>query len=78
MQSVDVAKTPNEFRGILIAATQAVIDGRINVQQANAVAGLASEVHKSVRLEIVGQALSDKNIAIEGGQLVKLSDVRAA
>lgn len=64
-------ENPDELRSLLVAAARAVIDGKLNVQRANAVASLSSEVHKSIRLEMVGQALSEKSMAIENGKLVE-------
>jgi hypothetical protein len=61
----------DDLRSLLIAAARAVIDGKLNVQRANAVASLSAEVHKSIRLEMVGKALSDKSMAIENGRLVE-------
>lgn len=62
-----------DHRAILNAAIRAVIDGKLNVQRANAVAALSSEVHKNIRLEMVGVALSDRAMAIENGKLVQIS-----
>ena len=62
---------PDELRSLLVAAARAVIDGKLNVQRANAVASLSAEVHKSIRLEMVGEALTDKSMAIENGRLVQ-------
>lgn len=64
-------QTHEELRALLVASVKAVIDGKLNVQRANCVASLAAEVHKSIRLEIVGQALSDKAMAIENGKLIE-------
>ena len=74
MKDISV-QTPDDLRSLLIAASRAVIDGKLNVQRANAVAALSSEVHKSIRLELVGQALSDKSMAIENGKLIEFPRV---
>ena len=74
MKDISV-QTPDDLRSLLIAAARAVIDGKLNVQRANAVAALSSEVHKSIRLELVGQALSDKSMAIENGKLIEFPRV---
>ena len=42
---------PRKLRGLVIEAMQAVIEGRITVMQGNSIASLATEVHKSIRLE---------------------------
>lgn len=74
MKDISV-QTPDDLRSLLIAAARAVIDGKLNVQRANAVAALSSEVHKSIRLDLVGQALSDKSMAIENGKLIEFPRV---
>ena len=46
-----VIATPARLRGVLLEALVGVLEGRVNVAQANAVAGLSGEVHKSIRQE---------------------------
>jgi hypothetical protein len=41
--------SPAELRSILLQTMAAVIEGKMSVPQANAVVGLSSEAHKSIR-----------------------------
>lgn len=63
--------TPAELRSLLVESAKAVVDGRITVQQANAVSGLSAEVHKSMKMEYVGQIIDSGGYNIEGGRLVE-------
>ncbi len=65
-------KTPEEFRTLLIAAAGAVLEGRINVQQANALSGLSAEVHKSLKMQYVGQMIGAGNVSITDGRVVRM------
>jgi vacuolar-type H+-ATPase subunit E/Vma4 len=65
-------RTPEEFRSLLIAAASAVLEGRLTVQQANALAGLSSEVHKSLKMQYVGQMIGAGNVSIQDGRVVRM------
>lgn len=41
--------SPSELRSILLQSMEALIEGKMSVQQANALASLSSEAHKSIR-----------------------------
>lgn len=62
--------SPAELRSLLIESARAVVDGRLTVQQANAVSGLSAEVHKSLKMEYVGQMIDAGGIRIEGGRII--------
>lgn len=64
--------TPSELRSLLIESAKAVVDGRLTVQQANAVSGLSSEVHKSMKMEYVGQIIDSGSYSVEGGRLIEV------
>ena len=64
--------TPEELRSVLTAAAYAVVEGRITVQQANALSSLSSEVHKSLKMQYVGQLICDDLPNIENGRIVGL------
>lgn len=63
--------TPAELRSLLIESARAVVDGRVTVPQANAVSGLSAEVHKSMKMEYVGQIIDSGGYSIEGGRLIE-------
>jgi hypothetical protein len=65
-------ETPAEFRALLMSTAVAVLDGRVNVAQANAVVGLSAEVHKSLRQQWDMQCYVAENIAVNGGQVLRL------
>lgn len=68
-------KTPADHRALLIAAMEALCEGRLNVAQANALAGLSAEVHKNLRLEWDMRVYASENISIEAGKITKLIGV---
>lgn len=71
MPKVTVEVTsPAELRSLLIESAKAVLDGRLTVQQANAVSGLSAEVHKSIKMEYVGQVLDTGQYSITDGKLI--------
>ena len=71
MPKVTVEVTsPSELRSLLIASAKAVVDGRLTVQQANAVSSLSSEVHKSLKMEYVGQIIDSGTYDIQDGRLI--------
>jgi len=47
----DIVGTPSEFRTLLVATAVGILKGEVNAAQANAIASLSSELHKSVRTE---------------------------
>ena len=67
--------TPQEHRALLLAAMEAVCEGRVNVAQANALTGLSAEVHKSIRQEWDMRVYAAENLTIEQGRVVKMLEV---
>ena len=66
--------TPHEHRALLLAAMEAVCEGRMNVSQANALVGLSGEVHKSIRQEWDMRVYAAENLTIEQSRVVKMID----
>lgn len=64
--------TPAEHRALLLASIEAVAEGRMNVSQANAIVGLSTEVHKSIRQEWDMRVYAAENLSIESGKIVKM------
>jgi hypothetical protein len=52
-----------------------VLEGRVNVSQANAVVGLSSELHKSLRQEWDMRVYANENLNLEHGEVTKLIGV---
>ena len=62
-----------ELRGLLAEAIIGVIEGRVSVQQANAIANLSSEIHKSIRTECE-MAEIETGVVIENAQVMRLTN----
>jgi len=62
--------TPEELRSLLLETAVAVLEGRVNCQQANSIVGLSTEVHKSVRMEWDMRVFAAENISIESANVV--------
>lgn len=61
-----------DLRGVLLATIEAVLEGRVNVAQANAVAGLSAELHKSIRQEWDMRVYANEHLHLAHGEVVKL------
>lgn len=64
--------SPQEHRALLLASMEAVCEGRINVAQANALVGLSTEVHKSIRQEWDMRVYAAENLTLNGGKVMKM------
>lgn len=62
---------PNELRSVLLHCIEGVMEGRINVPQANAIADLSAEIHKSIKLEWDIRIYSSESIDYESAILKK-------
>lgn len=67
--------SPAEHRALLLAAMEALCEGRLNVAQANALVGLSGEVHKSIRQEWDMRVYAAENLSLEAGKVVKMLEV---
>lgn len=61
-----------DLRGALLATIEGVLEGRVNVSQANAVIGLSGEVHKSIRQEWDMRVYANENLSLEAGKVINL------
>lgn len=61
-----------DLRGALLATIEGVLEGRVNVAQANAVVGLSTEVHKSIRQEWDMRVYASENLNLSKGQVISL------
>lgn len=61
-----------DLRGALLATIEAVLEGRINVSQANSVAQLSSELHKSIRQEWDMRVYANEHLTLESGRVLEL------
>ena len=64
--------TANDLRGALLASIEGVLEGRVNVSQANAVVGLSGELHKSIRQEWDMTVYANENLSLDAGKVIKL------
>lgn len=67
--------TPAEHRALLLAAMEALVEGRLNVAQANSLAGLSAEVHKNLRQEWDMRVYAAENLNLIDAEVVKLIGV---
>jgi len=65
----------NDLRGALLASIEAVLEGRMNVAQANAIVGLSGELHKSIRQEWDMRVYANENLNLEAGNVIKLIEI---
>lgn len=64
--------SPKELRATLLSSIESVIEGKMTVQQANAVVGLSAELHKSIKQEWDMRCYSAENLTIDNGMIMKL------
>lgn len=70
MEKVTI-KAPEDQRKLLLDAMVALVEGRMNVAQANALAALSCEVHKSIRQQFDILVYAAEHFKLgEGNQLV--------
>ena len=76
--------SPAELRAILLQCMEMVIEGKMTVNQANAVASLSSEAHKSIRqqwemtLELVeNPELTGRGFVTGGPRIVAIQSKKA-
>lgn len=62
----------SEHRRLLLDAMIGLVEGKLNVSQANALTGLSTEVHKSIRLEFDILTYAAGNFRIGPGNKVEL------
>ena len=65
-------KTADDLRGALLASIEALMEGRMSVPQANAVASLSEELHKSIRQEWDMRVYANEHLNLEGGRVISL------
>ena len=65
-----VIRTPEALRATILEAIEAVLEGRINVAQANAVSSLSAELHKSIKAEWDMRCYAAENLSYEQARLV--------
>lgn len=64
--------TACDLRGSLLATIEGVLEGRVNVAQANAVVGLSGELHKSIRQEWEMRCYANENLNLSNGEVILL------
>lgn len=62
----------SDLRGALLATMQGVLEGRITVAQANSVAQLSGELHKSIRQEWDMRVYANEHLTLEAGRVIEL------
>lgn len=69
-----IVRSAKEHRRLLLDGMVALIEGRMSVPVANALSGLSTEVHKSVRLEWDMITYAADNVEIGDGNQVNVVD----
>lgn len=64
--------TAADLRGVLLAAIEGVLAGRVNVPQANSVVGLSGEIHKSLRQEWDMCVFANDKLSLDKGRIIKI------
>jgi len=64
--------TAADLRAALLASIEGVLEGRVNVAQANAVVGLSTELHKSLRQEWDMRCYANEHLSLSAGRVIKL------
>jgi len=64
--------TQSDLRAVLLASIEAVLEGRLSVPMANAVVGLAEQVHSSIRQQWDMSVYASENMAYAQAQVIKL------
>ena len=62
-----------DLRGVLFETMVGVLEGRVNVSQANAVVGLSSEAHKSIRQQWDMDVYAEENLSLSAGKISRLA-----
>ena len=60
----------SDLRGVLAMTIVSVLEGKTNASQANAIANLSSEIHKSVRLEFDMRKYVRSDIKLEAQHII--------
>jgi hypothetical protein len=66
--------TSSDLRAVLLASIEGVLEGRVNISQANAIVGLSSELHKSIRQEWDMRVYASENLMLHDGKLLRILD----
>lgn len=64
--------SPAEHRALLLAAMEGLLESRVSVPMANALASISSEVHKSIRQEWDMRVYAAENLSLESGKVIKM------
>ncbi|MBR9682672.1 MAG: hypothetical protein GOV02_03265 [Candidatus Aenigmarchaeota archaeon] len=64
----------SDLRGVLAMTIVSVLEGKTNASQANAIANLSSEIHKSVRLEFDMRKYVTSDIKLDAQKIVAITE----
>lgn len=64
--------TPSDLRGVLVLAIEGLLEGRLDVHRANAVARLTEQIHSSIDKEWDMRVYAADHFGIKAGEVVKL------
>ena len=67
--------SPSEHRAILLMTMEGILEGKVSVPMANAIASVSSEVHRSLRQEWDMRVYAAENLSLDKGRVTKMLDV---
>lgn len=67
-----IISEPSELRSLLLQSVVHVIEGKMSTSQANAIVGLSTEVHKSIKQQWDMQCYASENLVIENAEVLKI------
>jgi len=64
--------TPAEHRALLLRTMEGILEGKVSVPMANALASVSAEVHKNLKQEWEMRCYASENLTFEHGNIVKM------
>lgn len=64
--------TPSDLRGVLVLTIEGLLEGRVDVHRANAIARLTEQIHSSIDKEWDMRVYAANNFGLKAGEVVKL------
>ena len=64
--------SPEKLQDLLLKCALAVVNGQLTAKDANAVSGLASEIHKSIKLEYVSRIIESRGDAMCDDRIIQV------
>lgn len=69
--SKQIINSPENIRQLLMQSAVAVLEGNLAAREANAIAQLTGEIHKSLKMQYIDQILNGKD-ALRSDQIIEV------